>query len=60
MPTARSWEAAHPEQTVWSDKPGGPHRPSQYKSHLPGHPFPAKLGSVDNFSPVMGARIGTK
>ncbi len=41
-------------------KPVGTSRPSQYKSHLPGHSSPAQLGSVGNFSPAMGARIGTK
>jgi hypothetical protein len=60
MPSARSCTTALPEQTVRSGKADGTDRPTQYKSHLPGHSPPAKLGREGNFSPAMGARRGTK
>jgi hypothetical protein len=31
---------------VWSGRTGGTHRSSQYRSHLPGHSPPAKLGGT--------------
>jgi hypothetical protein len=35
-----------PGLSVWSGRAGGTDCPSQYKSHLPGHSFPAKLGRM--------------